>query len=104
MQRCFHICSGGAETVAVPEVDIEADSEISPPWQVIVFDDPVNLMEYVKMVFRRIFGYSEQKATKLMLEVHESGKSIVWSGERERAEFYVQQLHMHQLQASMTSD
>ena len=93
--------SSGSETVAIPEVDTEEDARLDLPWQVIVFDDPVNLMGYVTLVLRRIFGYSEEKATELMMQVHETGKSIVWSGAREEAELYVQQLHSYQLNASM---
>lgn len=90
------------ETVVTPDVETDEDVDLETPWQVIVYDDPVNLMGYVTFVFRRIFGYSEEKATRLMLEVHETGKSVVWTGSRERAELYVQQLHSHQLQATMS--
>jgi len=87
------------ETKVIIEADTEAD--LDQPWNVLVFDDPVNLMGFVTMVLRRIFGYSEEKATALMLEVHEGGKSVVWTGNREKAEFYVQQLQGHQLLAAM---
>jgi len=93
--------SSGTETVAIPEVDTEEDEKLDLPWQVIVFDDPVNLMGYVTLILRRIFGYSEEKATELMMQVHETGKSVVWSGAREEAELYVEQLHSYQLNASM---
>jgi ATP-dependent Clp protease adaptor protein ClpS len=72
-----------------------------PPWNVIVHDDPVNLMAYVTYVLMKIFGYNENFATKLMLQVHQQGLSIVWSGELEKAEFYVQQLQFHQLKTSL---
>ena len=75
--------------------------ETTPPWSVIIYDDPVNLMAYVTMVLKRVFGYNKQKAEKLMLEIHNAGKSLVWSGEKEQAELYVQQLHSHQLKASI---
>ena len=55
------------------------------PWNVIVHNDPVNLMSYVTMVFQRVFGYPE-RAEKHMLEVHNNGRSILWSSIRERAE------------------
>jgi len=71
------------------------------PWNVIVHNDPVNLMSYVTLVFRQIFGFSREKAKAHMLEVHHKGRSIVWSGARERAEFYVQQLHARQLLATI---
>jgi len=71
------------------------------PWSVIVLDDPVNLQAYVTMVFKKVFGYSQTKAETLMMEVHTAGRSIVWTGAKEKAEFYVQQLHGWQLQTKM---
>lgn len=71
------------------------------PWNVVVHDDPVNLMGYVTWVFMKVFGYPEQKATILMMEVHQAGRSIVWTGDRERAELYTQQLQGFQLKTSM---
>ena len=76
-------------------------TQLEMPWNVIVHDDPVNLMGYVTFVLIKIFGYDEKKATILMMQVHKLGKSIVWSGDREKAEFYVQQLQAHQLKASL---
>jgi len=76
-------------------------SRKSTPWHVVIYDDPVNIMDYVTLVIQRIFGYPESTARKLMLQVHEEGRSIVWTGEREKAEFYVRQLLMAQLQAQM---
>ena len=73
--------------------DTETDVALDVPWQVVVHNDPVNLMSYVARVFRKVFGFSEEKAEKHMLEVHRLGRSIVWTGARERAELYVQQLH-----------
>ncbi len=87
------------QTQVITETD--TDAELDQPWSVVVYDDPVNLMGFVTMILRRIFGYSEEKATALMLEVHQAGKSVVWTGNREKAEFYVQQLQSHQLLAAM---
>ncbi|MDK7748746.1 ATP-dependent Clp protease adapter ClpS [Brevibacterium sp. UMB10442] len=71
-------------TLAEPEVDevVTTDS----PWVTIVFNDPVNLMSYVTYVFRSYFGYSSAKAKKLMMEVHNNGKSVVATGTREEME------------------
>lgn len=71
-------------TLAEPEVDevVATDS----PWVTIVFNDPVNLMSYVTYVFRSYFGYSSAKANKLMMEVHNNGKSVVATGTREEME------------------
>ncbi len=86
-----------SETLTRTEEQVSLDV----PWNVIVHDDPVNLMHYVTFVLMKIFGYDEKKATILMMQVHKSGRSIVWSGEREKAEFYVQQLQAHQLKTSL---
>jgi ATP-dependent Clp protease adaptor protein ClpS len=75
-----------------------------PPWVVLVWNDPINLMSYVALIFRRLFGYSEAKATQLMLQVHEEGKAVVASGTRERCEFDVARLHAHGLWATMRQD
>ncbi len=71
------------------------------PWDVIVWDDPVNLMSYVVFVLRRVFAYPESIARKLMLEVHHQGRALVASEPREQAELYVSQLHGYGLQATM---
>jgi ATP-dependent Clp protease adaptor protein ClpS len=94
---------GPALSLEMPTVEKEARtrSEIDLPWQVVVHNDPINLMTYVTMVFQRVFGYPRTKAEKHMLEVHQNGRSIVWSGVRERAELYVQQLHGYLLLATL---
>lgn len=83
------------------ETKTETRTALDTPWNVVVHNDPVNLMSYVTLVFRRVFGYSKEKAEVHMLEVHHKGRSIVWSGGRERAELYVQQLHSYLLLATM---
>lgn len=77
------------------------ETSLTPPWNVIVHNDPVNLMSYVALVFRRVFGYAAERAQKHMLEVHERGRSVLWTGDREKAELYVQQLHGYLLLATL---
>jgi ATP-dependent Clp protease adaptor protein ClpS len=67
-------------------------TKLQRPWNVIVHDDPVTLMSYVTNVFIEVFGYPREKARRLMLEVHTTGRSVVWTGAREQAEIYVQKL------------
>ena len=74
------------------------------PWVTIVWDDPVNLMTYVTYVFQKLFGYSEQHATKLMLEVHNEGRAVVSSGNRETMEADVCKLHAAGLWATLQQD
>jgi ATP-dependent Clp protease adaptor protein ClpS len=93
----------GATTVERPTIEKEtrSDENVDLPWLVIVHNDPVNLMSYVTMVFQRVFGYPREKAERHMLEVHHKGRSVLWSGMRERAELYVQQLHGYLLLATL---
>ena len=95
--------NAGPSTVDKPTIEKETRSEedLDLPWQVVVHNDPVNLMSYVTMVFQRVFGYPREKAERHMLEVHHNGRSILWSGMRERAELYVQQLHGYLLLATL---
>ncbi len=74
---------------------------LASSWQVIVHNDPVNLMSYVTMVFQKIFGFKKEMAEKHMMEVHAQGRSIVWVGPREEAEFYVERLHGFLLLATL---
>ena len=85
----------------VAEPEGEDIVELDVPWNVIVHNDPVNLMSYVVKVFMKVFGFPKERADRHMLEVHQKGRSIVWTGERERAELYVQQLHGYLLLATM---
>jgi ATP-dependent Clp protease adaptor protein ClpS len=89
--------------VETPEIVEETKSKqaLDLPWQVVVHNDPVNLMTYVTMVFQKVFGYPKQKAEMHMLEVHRNGRSVLWSGVRERAELFVQQLHGYLLLATI---
>ena len=92
-----------ASATAHPVIEQESATaqQLDVPWLVIVHNDPVNLMSYVTMVFQKVFGFTREKAEKHMLEVHQEGRSVVWSGMRERAELYVQQLHGYLLLATM---
>jgi ATP-dependent Clp protease adaptor protein ClpS len=94
-------------TVAPVEVDEPRSKDVpveDRPWVVIVWNDPINLMSYVTFVFQKLFGYSRDKATKLMLDVHHKGKAVVSSGPREKAELDVFRLHEHGLWATMQHD
>ena len=84
-----------------PSQVADDDAALDRPWIVVVWNDPVNLMSYVTYVFQKLFGYSTDKATALMLDVHHRGKAVVASGTREEAEMHVFRLHEHSLWATM---
>lgn len=88
--------------VEEPVDDTSADPD--RPWVVIVWNDPINLMSYVTLVLQKLFGYSREKATKLMLDVHHRGRAVVSNGSREKCELDVFRLHEHGLWATMQQD
>jgi ATP-dependent Clp protease adaptor protein ClpS len=95
------------EAPAEVEVEEPGGDEVERhdrPWIVIVWNDPINLMSYVTLVFQKLFGYSRAKAEELMLQVHYEGRAIVSSGTREKAEYDVSRLHAHGLWATLRQD
>ena len=88
--------------VVDPGTDIAPDTD--RPWIVLVWNDPINLMSYVTLVLQKLFGYSLEKATELMLDVHNKGRAVVSSGTREHTEFDVYRLHEHGLWATMQKE
>src|SRR6266478_9301477 len=57
----------------MPGTEVEQESKteesLDVPWNVVVHNDPVNLMSYVSLVFQRVFGFSRSRAERHMLEV-----------------------------------
>jgi len=92
----------GTSVLDRPDVD-EAPVE-DRPWVVIVWNDPINLMSYVTFVLQKLFGYDREKATALMLDVHEKGRAVVASDSREQSELHVFRLHEHGLWATLEHD
>ena len=89
------------DPAAAEWTELDEAQSTDKPWLVIVWNDPINLMSFVTYVFQKLFGYSKEKATKLMLDVHHKGRAVVSSGTRERAELDVYRLHEHGLWATM---
>ncbi|MEO5723469.1 MAG: ATP-dependent Clp protease adapter ClpS [Ilumatobacteraceae bacterium] len=90
--------------VELDEPRHDTSTTVSRPWIVLVWNDPINLMSYVTFVFQKLFGYSLEKATALMLDVHLKGRAVVSSGVKEKAEIDVFRLHEHGLWATMQQD
>ncbi|NLT55330.1 MAG: ATP-dependent Clp protease adapter ClpS [Actinomycetales bacterium] len=90
--------------VELEKPDIEEGVALDPPWVTLVWNDPVNLMSYVTYVFRTYFGYPEEKATKLMLDVHQRGRAVVATGGREEMERHTEAMHAFGLWATFQKD
>ncbi len=90
----------------MPDVLSSPQARVVPEkaWRLIVWNDPVNLMSYVSYVFRSYFGFSQQRADTLMMQVHNDGSCTVRSGSREAIESDVQAMHNFGLQATMTQE
>lgn len=88
-------------TVRIDLPEAGEETALARPWQVVVWNDPVNLMSYVVWVFRCLFGYPLAEATRLMLQVHHEGRAIVASGPLEKAELDCYRLHHHGLWATL---
>jgi len=93
---------GGTSTEQV--VRTEGDVTTQRTWNVVVWNDPVTPMTVVVVIFKRIFGYPDGRATQLMLAVHHEDRAIVWSGQRDRAEYYCVKLQVAGLQSSIEQD
>jgi ATP-dependent Clp protease adaptor protein ClpS len=84
--------------------DLAEESNLDRPWITLVWNDPVNLMSYVTYVFQSYFGYSREKAEKLMLDVHQKGRAVVSTGPREKMEHDTEALQGFGLWATFQKD
>jgi ATP-dependent Clp protease adaptor protein ClpS len=105
-QPIFTRATGARASVTVPEEATRADEAVLPdsPWVTLVWNDPVNLMSYVAYVFESYFGYTSARAHELMLQVHQEGRAVVSTGDRERMEVDVQAMHGFGLWATLQKD
>ncbi len=64
-------------------------------WRVIVRNDDHNTFEHVAASLARILpGVSIEQGHHFAAQIHNSGQAIVWSGPREPAEHYWEQLEL----------
>lgn len=85
----------------IERTELRQESALDKPWNTVVWNDPVNLMNYVSYVFRSYFGYSREEADRLMLQVHNNGRAIVATGPREEMERHVEAMHGYGLLATV---
>lgn len=85
--------------VVTPETDDE--TSVDDTWKVVVWNDPVNLFDYVIWVLMDLFGHPKEKAEKLTSQIHHEGRAIVNDGPREKAEMDCYRLHRQGLWATL---
>lgn len=93
-----------ALTVELPDLDVQESVSLERPWITLVWDDPVNLMSYVSYVFRSYFGVPAAEAERLMRQVHNNGRAVVATGNRETMERHVQAMHGFGLWATLAKE
>ena len=84
------------------KVDLEELTGLDMPWVTIVWNDPVNLQQYVSWVFSSYFGFARPEAERLMLLVHNEGRTVVATGPREEMERHVEAMHDFGLWATLS--
>ena len=77
--------------VADPETDL-APPKLLPPYNLILENDDHHSFEFVVMVLCKVLGYSLERSVKYMLEAHNSGQAVVWTGSKEVAELKLEQM------------
>lgn len=85
----------------IERTELREKSAFDTPWNTVVWNDPVNLMNYVSYVFRSYFGFSREEADRRMLQVHNNGHAIVATGPREEMERHVEAMHDYGLLATI---
>ncbi|TFD65294.1 ATP-dependent Clp protease adapter ClpS [Cryobacterium ruanii] len=88
-------------TKTAERTELREEVSLDRPWVTLVWDDPVNLMSYVAYVFRRYFDVTPKQAERLMLQVHNNGRAIVATGNRESMERHVEAMHGYGLWATL---
>jgi ATP-dependent Clp protease adaptor protein ClpS len=99
----WHFAAAKPGTETSPDIDVEEKLKeaFSRGWSVLVWNDPVNLMDYVVYVFKTVLKMDEKDASRHMWEVHQKGKSVVARETREKSELIVHRLRGFGLNATM---
>lgn len=92
------------ETLLGFDAAVDTSSEVARPWRTVVWDDPINLMSYVTLVFMTYFAMSREVAEEHMLRVHHEGRAVVSSGGREQMERDVIAMHEYGLHATLEQE
>jgi ATP-dependent Clp protease adaptor protein ClpS len=80
-------------TETIERIERGSDSGLDERWRVIVLNDNHNTFEGVAFALSRtIPGVSYERGLQLADRIHTRGLAVVWSGHREAAEHYWQQL------------
>ena len=79
--------------IATPQQETAQDTRTAPWWNVILLNDDDHTYEYVVEMLGRLFGHGPDKALALALEVDTTGRVVVDTTTKERAELKQEQIH-----------
>lgn len=85
--------TGVVEPLVRPRPKRDEKVKKQPPYNVVLLDDDDHSFEYVIHMLQRLFGHPPERGFQLALEVHNSGRVIVDTTSRERAELKRDQIH-----------
>jgi ATP-dependent Clp protease adaptor protein ClpS len=81
------------QTIEKPRVAGPDETGLGGHWRVIVLNDDHNTFEGVATALSTVLpGVSYDQGMSMANRIHNSGRAIVWSGARELAEHYWEQL------------
>ncbi len=78
--------------------------QIAPPWRVLLHNDEVNVFEKVILILHRLTPLSLEEAFQRTHQAHTSGRAVLLSTHKERAELYVEQLSSAGLTVTMEEE
>ena len=78
---------------ATPDLALEQATRLAPQWNVVLLNDDDHTYEYVIEMLGKLFGHEPEKALRMALEVDVTGRVIVDTTTKERAELKQEQVH-----------
>ena len=80
------------ETVVKPREKKKKQTRRVPPYNVILENDDFHSVDFVVEVLQKALGYARERAYRLMMQAHNTGRSAVWTGPKEVAELKADQI------------
>ena len=80
-----------------PEVELlpppEVETELDPPYRVVLHNDEVTPWGFVVVVLRIVFNFDQARAEGITLEAHQTGLAQVATLPKEQAKYCVGKAH-----------
>jgi len=81
--------------VSLPEIEIDQSTRLAPRWQVVLLNDDDHTYEYVIEMLVKLFQHTIETAFTMACEVDKSGRVVVDTTSKERAELKRDQIHAY---------